>query len=197
MASTQSCFLLQEAMEPPGPEEMDEAFEEVVVEEGVMEEKQLTPKEEIYAELPMNDAEEEADVVSPLENRTLVAAAPEARALRKRSQVLSCESCGSQLVCCAGERLGDQALGVAVREANSSKQVGGGSHPRDKLCTCRNVGSKLKEMLNDNKANQCREPRVRKPSKWDEVMNKIEAGKSEPRAPREVRLMKWDGFNLI
>ena len=40
------------------------------------------------------------------------------------------------------------------------------------------VGSKLKAMLSENEENnKGRSPRVRKPSRWDAVMNKIEEGK--------------------
>ena len=44
------------------------------------------------------------------------------------------------------------------------------------------VGSKLKAMLSENEENnKGRSPRVRKPSRWDAVMNKIEEGKQTVR----------------
>ena len=44
------------------------------------------------------------------------------------------------------------------------------------------VGSKLKAMLSENEENnKGRSPRVRKPSRWDAVMNKIEEGKQTAR----------------
>lgn len=63
----------------------------------------------------------------------------------------------------------------------------------------KNVGSKLKAMLSENQENEKQKtPRVRKPSRWDAVMNKIEEGKQNERPrPRskDVRSRLYTGLS--
>ena len=63
----------------------------------------------------------------------------------------------------------------------------------------KNVGSKLKAMLSENEENaKQKTPRVRKPSRWDAVMNKIEEGKQNERPrPRskDVRSRLYNGLS--
>jgi len=59
----------------------------------------------------------------------------------------------------------------------------------------KNVGSKLKAMLTENEVSlKSREPRVRKPSRWDAVMNKIEQGKTDVKPIKEVKSKVFANF---
>ena len=96
-----------------------------------------------------------------------------------------CGSVGSLSLVTTASTLSPRGLGSKQRKISSGP---GSATKRAELLQQRpikpntKVGSKLKAMLSENEENnKGRSPRVRKPSRWDAVMNKIEEGKQTAR----------------
>ena len=92
-------------------------------------------------------------------------------------------------------------LGPEEKKARKRSQEKGLATKRSELLQDKpivpnkNVGSKLKAMLTENEVSlKSREPRVRKPSRWDAVMNKIEQGKTDVKPIREVKSKVFANF---
>lgn len=104
-----------------------------------------------------------------------------------------CGSVGSLSLVTTASTISPRGLGARSSEAKQRKSSSGPglATKRAELLQQKpikpntKVGSRLKAMLSENEENnKGRSPRVRKPSRWDAVMNKIEEGKQTQARPR-------------